>query len=166
MDSCETDIGNPAGSRRSLARTRGDRISLYAGAQRAELTASLCKAAVNSRSWVVFIAAVTFVDAAFSLFAGIYMLIVGASHHLPPVVAWGLFNLIGGLDFMAGGFLLTAYANRVASLQYSAHAVVLEKALDALRNFWIFVAINLIVMLTFVIFVVVWAISISGSIPW
>ena len=101
----------------------------------------------------------------FSL-AGIFALIVGARNHAPPVVAGGLFTLILGIDYAAGGFLLWSYASRVKSLCYGTHPLVLEKALDTLRAFWIFVSINLIILLAFVVVVAIWWIAVVGTFPW
>jgi hypothetical protein len=134
--------------------------------QKEGLPASLCKAAINSRFWVIFIAVVSFVYAGLGILAGILALIQGGNHHLPPVVAWGLFALISAVDVAAGGLLLTTYSSRVASLKYSSHEIVLEKALDTLRTFWIYVSINLIVYLAFLVFIVVWAIAVGVAFPW
>jgi hypothetical protein len=131
-----------------------------------ELPASLCRSALSSRPWVIFIAIVFFVYAGFVIVGGIFALIQGANHHLPPIVAWGLFALIFGLDYVTGGLLLLSYAGHVASLRFSPHPILLEKSYDALRTFWIFVSINLIIALAFVIFAAVWIIAIGGSIPW
>ena len=134
--------------------------------QKDGLPASLCKAASNSRVWVVFIAVVLFVCAGLAILDGIFRLIQGANHHLPPVVALGLFELIFAIDVAAGGFLLSSYASRVANLKYSSYGIVLEKALDTLRTFWIYVSINLIVFLAFLLFVGVWVIAVGGTFPW
>ena len=134
--------------------------------QKDGLPVSLCKAASNSRVWVIFIAVVAFIYAGLAILAGIFTFIQGANHHLPPVVAWGLFELIFAVDVAAGGFLLSTYASRVANLKYSSHGIVLEKALDTLRTFWIYVSINLIVFLAFLVFIVVWAIAVGVAFPW
>jgi hypothetical protein len=131
-----------------------------------ELPQSLCKSAANSRSWVQFIAIVAFVYAGLGIVGGILLLIKGANYHLPPVVAWGLFELIFAVDAAAGGFLLTNYSARLASLHHSTHVMVFEKGLDALRTFWIYVTINLIVILAFILVGVVSAVAVNGSIPW
>lgn len=130
-----------------------------------ELPASVCKSALASRPWIIFIAVVFFVYAGLAILAGIFALIAGARGQTPLVVAWGLFTLLGGVDYAAGGFILSSYATRVGGLRHSAHPVVLEKALDTLRTFWIFISLNLIVALAFIIFGFVWLIAISGSLP-
>jgi hypothetical protein len=134
--------------------------------EKGELSGSLCKAATNSRPWVIFVAVISFIYAGLALVGGILALIQGANHHVAPVVAMGLFELIWGVDLAAAGYLLSNYASRVGSLHYSAHPVVLEKALDTLQTLWIFVSVNLIVFLAFLVFVVVWLVAIGGSLPW
>jgi hypothetical protein len=131
-----------------------------------ELSSSLCKAASKSWAWVIFIAIVGFISAGLQCVVGILELIHGGKDHLTAVVAAGLFSLIFGADVAAGGFLLSAYARRVASLRYSNHPVVLEKALDTLQTFWVYVSINLIVLLAFFVFLLVWMIAVGGTIPW
>jgi len=131
-----------------------------------ELPQSICKSAADSQSWVQFIAIVAFVYAGLGIVFGILLLIKGANHHLPSVVACGLFELIFAVDAAAGGFLLTNYSSRLASLRHSTHVMVFEKGLDTLRTFWIYVSINLIVILAFILLGVVAAIADSSSLPW
>lgn len=128
-----------------------------------DLPADLCKTAVNSRSWVVFVAVVSFLYAALMVVGGLIQLIQGAQVRAAPQVASGLFGLIFGVDVAAGGFLLLTYASRLASLRFGGNAMVLEKALDTLRAFWIYVSINLIVFLAFLTFMIVWIIAVGGT---
>ena len=131
-----------------------------------DLSASLCKSIVNSRPWVIFVAVVSFIYAGLVVVAGIFELIQGAKDHAAPVVASALFALIFGVDVAAGGFLLSTYASRIASLRYGSRAMVLEKALDTLHTFWVYVSINLIVFLAFFVFLLVWMIAVGGTFPW
>jgi hypothetical protein len=131
-----------------------------------ELPTTLCKSAVNSRSWALFIAVVLLIYAAVAAVAGIFALITGMIHHSVLISAWGLFTLIFGADVAAGACLLSTYAGRAGSLRVSRHPLVLEKALDTLRTFWVFVGINLIVLLAFLLFAVVWLIAVGSTIPW
>lgn len=131
-----------------------------------DLPASLCKTVTNSRSWVIFVAVVSFVYAGLVVVSGIFQLIQGARAHAAPLVASGLFALILGVDVAAGGFLLSTYASRLASLRFGGQAMVLEKALDALHTFWVYVSINLIVFLAFLTFAIVWIIAVGGTLPW
>lgn len=134
--------------------------------QKGGLSANVCKAATMSRFWVIFIAVVVFVYAGLAIIGGVFALIEGAGHHSPPVVAWGLFALVLSIDVAAGGCLLSSYASKVARLKSSNDEVELEGALDTLRTFWIYISINLIVYVAFVLFVLIWAIAVAGSFPW
>jgi zinc transporter ZupT len=130
-----------------------------------DLSLSLCKAAFNSRSWVIFIAIVAFIYAGLSIVVGIILLMLGANQHLPPLVAGGLFGLVYGIDALIGGSLLASYASRLNGLRYGNKDIVLEKAMDSLRTFWIFVSINLILLLGVIVFFAIWLIAVAGSVP-
>jgi hypothetical protein len=131
-----------------------------------DLTPSLCRAAGNSRNWVLFIAIAFFINAGFSLVGGIFLLVMGANHHLSPAVAQGLFALMFSIDATIGGCLLMTYANRLAGLRYGSRSIVLEKSLDTLRSFWVYVSINLILLLGIIAFFAIWVIAFAGSMPW
>lgn len=133
--------------------------------QDAVLSASLCKSSTSSRPWVLFITIVFFIFAGFDIVAGIFWIITGSRVHASPIVAAGFISLICSVDFAFGGFLLLNYASRMASLTYSRHALILERSLDSLRSFWIFISINLIIALAFLIFVVVWVIAVGCTWP-
>jgi hypothetical protein len=137
-----------------------------AAGSRDDLLASLCKVVVHSRAWVLFIAVVSFIYAALVVMAGIFELIYGARDHAASVVASGLFMLIFGMDVAAGGVLLATHASRIGSLRYGNSGVVLEKAFGVLHNFWVYVSINLIVFLTFLVVLAVWIVSVGGVLPW
>ena len=148
---------------RPLDRSASDQSAEERSTDGDTLPLSLCRAATGSRPWVQFIAVIAFVYGGLSVLGGIFLLIEGANKSLPPVVASGLFSLIYGAVATAGGFLLTNYGNRLGSLHYSKSPTILEKALDALKGFWIYVSIFLIVLLAFVVFVVVWVVAIGGT---
>ena len=111
----------------------------------------------------MFVAVLLYINAALLFVAGIIGVISGANGHVAPVVAMGLFQVILSIDVAAGGFILSSYAGRIASLRYSSHPLVLEKAMDTLRGLWIYISINLIVILAFIVFFGVWLISIGGT---
>jgi hypothetical protein len=58
------------------------------------LPLDVCKAAMASRGWVIFLAITAFIYAGLSLFGGLLLVIQGANSHLAPVIAAGLFGLI------------------------------------------------------------------------
>ena len=75
------------------------------------------KSAVNSRSWVHVHRHCGVRLRRAGRCVRHLLLIRGANYHLPPVVAWGLFELIFAVDAAAGGFLLNNYSGRLASLK-------------------------------------------------
>ena len=132
--------------------------------QKDQLPATLSMLAGNSRPWVLFLAVILFVYAGLAVALGIFALIHGANIHRTEIVASGLFWLIIGVDGAAGGLILSTYGSRLGSLRYSTHTMVLEKALESLRTFWIYVSINVIVSLAFLLSAVVWLIAATGTI--
>ncbi len=123
------------------------------------------RSAYSSKPWVVFIAIALCVYAALSALGGMWWLITGARIRSTFLVASGMFELVWALDAAVGAYLLNAYGSRLNSLQYSPKPAVLEKSLEALRAFWIYVAINLIVLLVFIGVVVVWAFAVGVTFP-
>jgi hypothetical protein len=130
-----------------------------------ELPSDLCKAAVSARPWLIFVAVVAFACTGLAVALGIFLLIRGAAGHAAGIVAGGLFWLIYGLDLAAGGFLLMSCANRVGGLRFSRRPTVLEKTLEMIRTFWIYVSINLIVFLAFLATILIWLIACGFTLP-
>lgn len=125
----------------------------------------LCKAALASRPWAIFLAIVAFVYAGLALLLGFWLLFQGADKGVPLLVAMGLFYMIGGVINVVGGILLTNYANRLAGLVYGRSARVMEIALNRLKVFWMYVSIVLIVSLAFFAFFAIWIIAIWSTLP-
>jgi hypothetical protein len=134
--------------------------------QKSGLPSSLVKSAAGSRPWVIFLSVISFIYAGLLFVVGILSLIYGANNHIAPVVADGLFAIVLAIDIMAGGFLLSTFAGRLGGLHHSGQSVVLEKAMDTLHNILVYFGINLIVALTFLGAALIWAIAISGTLPW
>jgi hypothetical protein len=115
------------------------------------LTKSVCRSAADSRGWALFIASIMHLCGVANVVLGIMVLVVGARDRSPGSVSYGIFCLLHALVIIGGGTLLSTYAVRLGKLRYSPESIVLERALDALRNFWIFVSMYLIVTLAFVV---------------
>jgi hypothetical protein len=128
--------------------------------------ASVCKAGSDSRPWVLFIAVMGFVYAGLSVVGGLLGLIRGAGRRDPDVVAYGLISVIIGAVAIIGAALLVRYANCLGGLRYGRHFAVLERALEALRSFWIFASIILIIFLAFIVFAIVYAVSVGAVTDW
>ncbi|MGA2067052.1 MAG: DUF4339 domain-containing protein [Thermoguttaceae bacterium] len=129
------------------------------------LPSSLCKAAISSRPWAIFLAVTAFVYAGLWVVLGFLMLASGAEKNVPTVVAMGLFWIINGFVVAVGGVLLANYASRLGSLTYGKAPILLENALERLRAFWMYVSIVLIVALAFILFFVIWIMAIATSTP-
>ncbi|MFZ1010709.1 MAG: DUF4339 domain-containing protein, partial [Candidatus Sulfotelmatobacter sp.] len=115
------------------------------------LSDSICRAARDSRGWAIFISIIMFVYSFSNVVFGILVLIVGARERSAGAVANGVGCLVHALVILVGGMLLSTYASRLGSLRYSKDPIILERALDALRSFWIFAGMYLVVILAFIV---------------
>jgi hypothetical protein len=129
----------------------GSSAAAMADAANAPLTRTLCRSAADSRGWALCIASIMQLCGVASVVLGVMVLIVGARDRSPGSVSYGIFCLLHALVIIVGGTLLSTYAMRLGKLRNSPEAIVLERALDALRNFWIFVSMYLIVWLAFIV---------------
>jgi hypothetical protein len=132
------------------------------------LSEMLCRSFTSSRSWLMFIIVAIFIYAALLVALGLYLLVTGGRLHNPGVVAWGIFYLIGALDWGFGACLLGSYHSRLGSLLYthSRTSQVLERAHQRLLAVWIYLAINLVVFLVFLGIGVVFVLSAGVTLPW
>jgi len=131
-----------------------------------KLPQSLCRAAVSVQPWAYFVAVTTSVYAGLSVVAGILLLIVGARDDgSPPVVAFGLFLLIGAAVAGVGAYLMFTYQGRLRALRYTSTAIVLEKALDVLRALWVYSSICLIVIVALIVTCIVILLSLGVQPP-
>jgi hypothetical protein len=115
------------------------------------LPESLCRTARDARSWAIFIAVIMYLYSFANVVFGILALIVGARERSASSVTNGVIALINALVIIVGGTLLSTYASRLGSLRYTKEPIILERALDALRNFWIFVGMYLVVVLALIV---------------
>jgi hypothetical protein len=129
----------------------------------AALPESVCKAGSDSRPWVLSIAVMGFIYAGLFVVGGMFGLIAGASQHIPERVFFGLTSVIVGAVTIIGAALLVRYANYLGGLRYARQFVVLERALEALKTFWIIESIVLIVVLAFIVMTVVWETAVGAT---
>ena len=106
------------------------------------------------------------VFAALQAIGGMWLLIMGARARSTSGVATGIISLVSALDLAIGVYLLNAYVSRMSSLQYSPKPIVLEKVHDAVRAYWIYIAINLIAAITLIGFSVIWAFAEGVTFPY
>ncbi len=127
-----------------------------------ELPESLCRAATSSYGWAQFIAVMTMIVATLELLGGLMLMILGLDRHLASAMVSGLSSIAQAAVIATGGFLLLAYTSRLNSLRRFPSRIVLEKALDALRAYWIYVSILLIVTIAVITILAFWALSVGG----
>lgn len=121
----------------------------------AELSDSLVRSALNSRGWVLFVSIVMFLFAGLLTLGGIGFMVEGARARQSALVTGGIFPLLTAVVIAVGGFLLISYGNRLGGLRFSRAPILLERALDTLRVFWLYIGICLIVWLVFIVIAIV-----------
>ncbi len=120
------------------------------------LPAHLCRAAVDSRPWILTIGITTLVFAVPCGLLGLFLLITGANRGIPPVVVVGISHLIGAIVQIVAAFILLQYASRLAVLRYNRAPIVLTKALQTIGVFWVYMAILMLVATGLVLLTILW----------
>jgi hypothetical protein len=138
-------------------------VGVVSATSEQRMSPALCQAAISARPWVLFIATVLFVLSALSVVGGFLLISLGARGKIPVETATGLFNVVYGVLYFIGGMLLISYSRQLGMLAYSREGAHLEAALNALRSFWVFVSIVLIVFLAFVAVIGIWVYSIGSA---
>lgn len=130
-----------------------------------KVSPSVVRALAESRSWVLFIAVIGFLYAGLLLVGGIVQIILGSRAAMSPVTAGGLLNLVFGLVVAFGAWQLLSYAAGIAQLERSRSDQAICSALSTLKSFWVYVGINLIVVLTLLVLAAIFVLSVAGSFP-
>lgn len=126
--------------------------SSYRTNTRGEIPPDVVRALGGSRLWVVFIAVIVFVYATMSLVIGGYFAVVGARKGVAPVTFYGVLTVVSGVLYMVGGVMLINHSIRIGRFIAQPRTERLVSALDALRAFWMYVSVLLIVALAFILF--------------
>ncbi|MEI8376598.1 MAG: DUF4339 domain-containing protein [Planctomycetota bacterium] len=126
---------------------------------------SLCKAAFASQPWVLFLAITAFIYGGLCVVGGFLWSIMGARLGVPLLVSMGVSSIVSGIVSAIGGILLINYARDLSSLRYRSNCKDLEKSMQRLKTFWMFISIVLIVILAFVGFFTIWIFAIGVSLP-
>jgi hypothetical protein len=104
----------------------------------------------------------TMIVATLELLGGLILMALGLDRHLASAMVSGLSSIVQAAVIATGGFLLLAYTSRLNSLRRFPSRVVLEKALDALRAYWIYISILLIITIAVILILAFWVFSVSG----
>ncbi len=137
----------PANRIPGLIRTASDGSSRT---DRGEFADRVYRATYSSRPWVLFIAVAFCIYGVLEAIGGIWLMTRGARLQHSILVFDGILALVFSLDAGVGAYLLNVYAARMGNLQYNAKPAALEKSQEALRAFWIYLAINLIVFIVLI----------------
>ena len=120
-----------------------------------DLPESLTRAAVGSRGWVIFVSVTLFVFAGLLALSGLGLMVNGARVGLASSVTAGVFSFLTAVVLAIGAYMLINYGSRLSGLRFSRSPALLERALETLRVFWLYVGICLIVWLVFLVIAVV-----------
>ncbi len=130
-----------------------------------ELPAHLCRAAVDSRPWVMTIGIITLVFAAPGGLFGFILLVTGAGRGVPFFVLVGISYLVAALVQIVAAFMLLQYASRLAILRYNKAPIILTKALQTVGVFWTYIAILMLVGILLTFFGIVWVMAFAEAPP-
>ncbi len=130
-----------------------------------ELPDAVCRPAIDSRPWVLFLSITGYLLAGLHVFMGIFVMIYGAKEHTPPMVANGLFMLLTAVVLGIGSALLMSYAGHLGRLQYSPVTAVFQRAIEALRTFWIFFSIVVAIILALLTVLIILDLATDTEIP-
>jgi len=139
------------GLQRASAGNRNEHSTSAANGHSEDLPQTVARAALSGRGWAMFVAIMAYFYAGLQSIAGVGMLVTGIRMETAPLLFGGCFWLINALIFLAAGILLTMHVSRLGGLRYQNQAVLLERALDSLRGFWILLSIYAIVMTSFLL---------------
>jgi hypothetical protein len=123
------------------------------------------KSAVSSRLWALLVAAVIDVFAATWLVGSCIWLIIGSRAGSAGLVGSAIVNGLHAIVWIVWGLFLHNYCSKLSTLTYSEDMDALEDSQDALRAFWTFTCIYLIVLLTFLAVIVVYAFAVGVTVP-
>jgi len=130
-----------------------------------EISPGVIRALTDARPWVVFISVMGFIYAAMWLVGGMFQVIAGSRSGVSFVVAAGLFNLIFAVIVGIGSWLLINHSGWISRLERTHREETLRSCLIALKSFWVFVGIILIVFLAIAVIAAVFVFSVIGSFP-
>jgi hypothetical protein len=127
------------------------------GGKSGEVTAEACRAIAGMRPWILFVAIFWFIVAVLQLGTSIlYISVVNG------IVGLGM--LIGSALVATAATLLVMSFNRLGNVLHTRRHRELEQGLHAMRRFWLFSGILLIVFLSVMAILVLIALAIGSSI--
>ena len=110
-----------------------------------ELTEELCKLANGPRGWTMFIAIALFVSAAGSLIAGFTDLVHAIKTDSNQWLMISLGAIVSGGISVTAGLMILSISNRMSKVAQEKSQESLSIAIKAINNYWLFLAIVIIV---------------------
>jgi len=124
-----------------------------------------CRALSGSRPWVVFIAILCFLWSALTAVGAIFSFVAIQGNPVAAtlLIVQGVFGLIFSFVVSIAGLMLMTYAGRIRDVMYHHKMHYLESSLHAVRVFWVYTGIVLIVLLALLVIFFVWLFAIAGG---
>ena len=123
----------------------------------------VARALGGSRLWVVLIAVVVFTYASLFVLTGGYFVVVGAGKGVALAIFCGVLTVILGILCAAGGTMLINHGRHIGKFVAQPGTESLISALDALRVFWMYMSILLIVALAFIVFALIAVVTMASG---
>ncbi len=132
---------------------------------RTELEPFLLRTLAASRPWVIFISVIGFIYAALMFGSGLVLVIVASRVGAPPGTVAGITNMVMGIVVFTGSWMLMNHAGWINMVERTRQEETLRSCLEALKNFWVYAGIVLIVLLTLVSLAVIVAVASPSALP-
>jgi hypothetical protein len=117
-----------------------------------------------TRPWTRLLSILGFVAVAFTIFAGIGMIVgrsfISFSDKAPPVAYLGIIYILTSVFYLVPSIWLSKYSSAISSFLKESDATQLAKTLAYQKSFWKFVGISALVLIVIVVLGIIAAILI------
>ncbi len=133
--------------------------------EKQQIGLAIVQVLAESRGWIIFIAVMVFINAGSILVNGIYQFTVGVRVENPARTIAGITQII--LSFAVGfqGYLLISYTNAISRFILSRSEGSLRSALAAIKSYWVYCGVLLIVGLSITAIAIILFVVLVGSLP-
>jgi hypothetical protein len=119
-----------------------------------------------TRPWTRLLSILGFIGVAFSILAGIAMLVgrnfFPVSDNAPPLVFLGIIYMLTSVFYLVPSIWLSKYSSAISSFLQESDAIQLAKAIAYQKSFWKFVGITALVLIIMVVLGIIAAILIPS----
>jgi hypothetical protein len=142
----------------------GTMVPSQEGSSSKENNTAVIRVLDESRSWVVYLTVMIFIFASMMFIGGIIDTIKGARAEFFQRTLFGISGIVGSLVVAYGGYVLIAYAQKIARFVRDGKTSSLVTALETLKLYWVFLGVSIIVFFFIIATIIVIEIAVPGSI--